>query len=132
MLRDNKIIPDISDGTSGSSGSSGTSGIAGTGGTSGTSGTGGVYTTQEKDNIELRTSYEAAVKYNDKTLTYIGGQLTQVNVYDGTTLLFIKVLTYDVQDRLDTVVITRQSDGYTLTKTLSYDLNDLLTSILET
>jgi hypothetical protein len=76
----------------------------------------------EKLNIELESEYKAASLSRFKELTYVGKNLTAVNIYDGpakTFHLFSKALTY-VGKNLTQVVLTRISDGATLTKTLAY------------
>ena len=114
--QDNDVIQYDSTGgywfnTTGSGGGSGTSGTSGTSGSSGTSGTGGAFTTQEKDNLELQMAYDASYRYNTKLFTYTGTDLTQIDITDGTNVLFTKVLSYNVQGLLITSVLTRLSDS---------------------
>ena len=93
-----------------------------TGGSTATSG--GVYTQNEKLNIELEMAYKAAQVSNYKELLYDGnGNLSTLNVYteSGGTLLFTKTLLYDsVTLDLSASVLERISDSALLTKTLEY------------
>ncbi len=76
----------------------------------------------EKLNTELESEYKAASLSRFKELTYVGKNLTAVNVYDSpakTFHLFSKAFTY-VGKNLTQVVLTRISDGATLTKVFAY------------
>ena len=73
--------------------------------------------------LELQWIYYYANFYTE--LTYnISKVLTSVDIYiDNTkvTKLFSKDFTYDLSGRCSQVLVTRISDGKTLTKTLTYD-----------
>ncbi len=84
----------------------------------------------EKLNIELETAYKAAYLTRYKEFTYVGDNLTAVDIYDTpakTNLLFSKTLTY-IGPTLTQTVLTRASDGRTLTKDFAYT-GDNLTSV---
>jgi hypothetical protein len=77
---------------------------------------------QEKDNLELEMAFKAAVLSRYSEYTYAAKNLTRIDIYtDNTkvTQLFSKVMTY-VGKNLTQTVLTRISDGATLTKSFTY------------
>lgn len=86
--------------------------------------------TREKSAIELENQFISASSAYHKTLTYSGAALTDIDIYVDDTLaikLFNKNLTYS-GDTLTSIVITRMSDGASITKTLGYS-GSILSSI---
>jgi len=82
----------------------------------------GVWTQAEKDNLGLELEYEFAQKTYFKDYTFTGPRLTAVDIYETAAMLvqlFSKTLSY-TGSRLDSFIITRISDGATLTKTFTY------------
>jgi len=79
-------------------------------------------TDREKLNLELEMAFKAASIARYTEFTYVGKNLTSINVYVDNTKavqLFGKVLTYTGKN-LTKIVLTRNSDGATLTKNLVY------------
>jgi hypothetical protein len=77
---------------------------------------------QEKLNLELEMAFKAAAISRYKELTYVGKTLTAVDIYTSaakTVKLFNKTFAY-VGKTLTKTVLTRISDGTTLTKDLAY------------
>ena len=83
----------------------------------------GHYTTAQKLGLEMEMEFKAANLSNYKTYTYTGSNLTAVDIWTTpamATKLFGKALTYDGSNQLTQSVLTRVSDGATLTRTLAY------------
>jgi hypothetical protein len=88
----------------------------------------GVFSQAEKLALELEMEFKAAKLYYYKEFTYIGSQLTGVDVYEDNTKvvqLFNKILTY-TESKLTRTDLTRISDSVVLTKTFSYVDNKLI------
>ena len=84
-------------------------------------------TDREKLNLELEMEFKAAEIARFKELTYFGKNLTAVDLYTDNTKavqLFGKAFTY-VGKNLTQTVLTRTSDGATLTKDFTYVGKDL-------
>jgi hypothetical protein len=84
-------------------------------------------TDREKLNLELEMEFKAAEIARYKELSYVGKDLTGIDIYvdnTKTVQLFSKVLTY-VGKNLTKTVLTRTSDGATLTKDFVYAGKDL-------
>lgn len=80
---------------------------------------------------ELENQFNSASKNYYKKLIYTSNVLTGIDIYVDNTMaikLFGKVLAYTGDD-LTSIVITRISDGASITKTLSY-INDQLDNII--
>jgi hypothetical protein len=89
-----------------------------------TGGGDGAYTESEKLAMELQMQFKASKLSNYKELTWTGDQLTATDIYEDDTKtikLFNLVLSYDVNGVLEQTVLTRISDGSTLTKDFEYD-----------
>jgi len=92
----------------------------------------GAYNDAEKSAMELEMSFKAANLSNFKELTYVDSLLSEINIYTDsgkTVKLFMKELDYDVSEKLSQVTLTRISPNATLTKTLTYDVDDNLLNI---
>ncbi len=84
-------------------------------------------TDREKLNLELEMEFKAAEIARFKEFTYAGKDLTAVDIYTDNTKavqLFDKTFTY-VGKNLTQTVLTRTSDGATLTKDFVYSGKDL-------
>jgi hypothetical protein len=91
----------------------------------------GIFNQVEKLALELEMEFKAVKLYCYKEFTYVDGQLTGVNVYEDNTKtvqLFNKILAY-TGSRLTQTVLTRISDGATLTKDFVYDVDNNLESV---
>lgn len=87
-----------------------------------------VFLAEEKSNLELELEFKFSQLTNFKTLAYTGNNLTLVNTYVDNTLtdlIFTKSLFY-TGSRLDQTILTRLSDGATVTKDLTYLANKLI------
>lgn len=81
-----------------------------------------VYTSSEKLNMELEMSFKAAKIDNYTEYGYTDGTLTSIDIWETAAKLvklFGKAFTYNSGD-LTKIVLTRVSDGATLTKDFTY------------
>lgn len=86
---------------------------------------------QAIDNIELELATTVVNTEHFKEFTYTGTKLTLIEIWDSATkldLLFTKSFVY-TGDLITSIILTRLRDGAILTKTLSYDINDRLSSV---
>jgi len=79
--------------------------------------------------LELELAFKSAHLSNYKEYAYdVGGNLIDIDIYDSSAkalLIFHKDLVYDGNGYLISSVLTRVSDGATLTKTYTYAGADL-------
>lgn len=84
----------------------------------------------EKSELEMELQYDFSNPSRTKEFIYnTDGDLVQINVYAGTTQLFVADLVYDGSGNLSTFTLERLSDSATLVKTLTYDVGGDLTSV---
>ena len=90
-----------------------------------------------QEDLEQYLAWDSS-ENNDFYTSYtydVDGLLTNVDIWTDnteTTKIFAIVVTYNVDDTVDTVVTTRVSSGLVLTKALSYTVNGDLESITYT
>jgi hypothetical protein len=88
-------------------------------------------TTIEEQIVQIELDLKLDVNNRYKVFTYTGDDLTQQLIYEDNTmavLLFTVDYTY-TGDNLTQIDVTRESDSFTYTKVLSYDINDVLQNI---
>ncbi len=88
-------------------------------------------TTVEQQIIQIELDLKLDTNNRYKTFSYTGDDLTQQLIYEDntmTTLLFTVDYTY-TGTNLTQIDVTRETDGFTYTKVLTYDINDVLQNI---
>ena len=116
----------------GDKGDQGDVGPDGPPGIQGPAGNDGAFTAADELALEMEIAFKSANINNFRELIFTSGLLTNLSIYTDSgksTKLFNKDLTYDVNDTLTTIVLTRISDSVTLTKNLIYNLDGSLKSI---
>jgi hypothetical protein len=81
---------------------------------------------------DLFDEFDEAERNGYKKLFYTSELLSSVEIYEDalfTTLLYTKTLTYNVNDLLTQVSILRAADGAVFGKILTYDVNDAVVEV---
>jgi len=92
----------------------------------------GVFSQLDKLALELEMGFKTANLSNYKEFEYTDSILSSITIYtDDTkgTTLFRKNLTYDINDILTQVMLTRVSPSAALIKSFAYDGNNNLSTI---
>jgi hypothetical protein len=110
----------------------GTDGVIGPQGPQGLPGANGIFDLCDKEILEMEMEFKTAHLCYYKTFAYNPGkQLIDIDIYSDSTanlLLFHKDLFYNAQKQLERTVLTRISDGATLTTNFTYDVQKNLQS----